>query len=219
MVIEGQFGRGRTMAFMTSSGPQWNNWMRNATFPPILLLLEDYLAAGRYSNRVALVGHSQNLARPSGATTPDVMVFSPTGLPTESNAERTEARVKMMPVATAENERAQIAADLGSQLLNTNRETRYPGIYEFWFRNTDSTSSVDRVAVNVDTTESDMAVVSNERLLSGLAASNPSLVAWDKFNPQPQTRAVSSLSRFLLLGLVLLFVIEQVLAWSCSYHN
>ena len=219
LVIEGQFGRGRTVAILTSAGPEWNNWMRNATFPPILLLLEDYLAAGRYSNEVSVAGHHLTVSQAAGTTTPDVTAFSPSGLPTETASQPTKTRLKMMPLPATDGQANRNAADFGSPMLQTNRETKLPGVYEFWFRKTDSTAAVDRVAINVDTVESEMAVVAGERLLSSLAAAQPSLVAWDKFNPQPQTRSVSTLSRILLLVMALLLVVEQFLAWMCSYHS
>jgi len=219
LVIEGQFGGGRTIAVLTSAGPQWNNWMRNATFPPILLLMEDYLAAGKYTDDHSIAGHNQPISQRAGETTPDVIAFGPSELPTERQSQRTESRLKMMPTPSVEGQSNRIAVDFGSPLLQTNRETKFPGVYEFWFRKTDSSAAVNRVAINVDTAESEMTIVTGERLLSGLAAAKPSLVAWDKFNPQPQTRSVSTLGRVLLLVMALLFVVEQILAWSCSYHN
>ena len=208
LVIEGQYGNGRTMMFMTTAGPQWNNWMRNATFPPILLLLEDYLSAGKYPHEAALVGSAVPIVKPTGTVTPDVTLTSPT-----ESVERVESKIRLTQTE------AGLEASIGESLTSIiNRSTSVPGIYELWFREMDSSSSVDRVALNVDQSESDLEIVDDEKLMQFFGSEAPSLTNWDQFNPEPKKKAVSSLSRLLLLLLVLLLVAEQTLGWMCSYH-
>ena len=208
LVIEGQYGNGRTMMFMTTAGPQWNNWMRNATFPPILLLLEDYLSAGKYPHEAALVGSAVPIVKPTGTVTPDVTLTSPT-----ESVERVESKIRLTQTE------AGLEASIGESLTSIiNRSTSVPGIYELWFREMDSSSSVDRVALNVDQSESDLEIVDDEKLMQFFGSEAPSLTSWDQFNPEPKKKAVSSLSRLLLLLLVLLLVAEQTLGWMCSYH-
>jgi hypothetical protein len=82
----------------------------------------------------------------------------------------------------------------------------------------DSSSSVDRIALNVDCAESDLQMIGDEKLLQNLSDSLPSLMNWDQFSPEPKQKAVSSMNRLLLLVLVLMLVAEQTLGWMCSYH-
>ncbi len=208
LVIEGQYGKGRTMMFMTTAGPLWNNWMRNATFPPILLLLEDYMAAGKYQHEVQLVGDPVLISKPTGSVTPDVKSSAPT-----LSTERLSGKIRL--VQTESGLQGSIGASVDSLL---NRETSVPGIYELWFRQMDSSSSVERIALNVDCAESDLEMIGDEKLLQNLPGSLPSLMNWDQFNPEPKQKAVSSLNRLLLLVLVLVLVAEQTLGWMCSYH-
>ena len=208
LMIEGQYGNGRTMMFMTTAGPQWNNWMRNATFPPILLLLEDYLSAGKYPHEAALVGSAIPILKPTGSVTPDVALTSPT-----ESAERVKSKIRLTQTD------AGLQASIGESLTSViNRSTSVPGIYELWFREMDSSSSVDRVALNVDSAESDLEIVDDEKLMQFFGSEAPSLTNWDQFNPEPKKKAVSSLSRLLLLLLVLMLIAEQTLGWMCSYH-
>ena len=208
LMIEGQYGNGRTMMFMTTAGPQWNNWMRNATFPPILLLLEDYLSAGKYPHEAALVGSAISILKPTGSVTPDVALTSPT-----ESAERVKSKIRLTQTD------AGLQASIGESLTSViNRSTSVPGIYELWFREMDSSSSVDRVALNVDPAESDLEIVDDEKLMQFFGSEAPSLTNWDQFNPEPKKKAVSSLSRLLLLLLVLMLIAEQTLGWMCSYH-
>ena len=208
LVIEGQYGKGRTMMFMTTAGPQWNNWMRNATFPPILLLLEDYLSAGKYLHEAAIVGSAVSIMKPTGSVTPDVTLTSPT-----ESAERVESKIRLTQTE------AGLESTIGESSTSIiNSGTSVPGIYELWFREMDSSSSVDRVALNVDHLESDLSMVDDEKLMQFFGSEAPSLTNWDQFNPEPKQKAVSSLSRLLLLLLVLVLVAEQTLGWMCSYH-
>jgi len=208
LLIEGQYGNGRTLMCMTTAGTQWNNWMRNATFPPILLLLEDYLAAGKYPHETTLVGSPVDFLKPTGSVTPDVALLSPTG-----SDERIETRIRL------EQTDAGLAGRVGESLHSTvNRGTSFPGVYELWFREMDSSSNVDRIPLNVDCAESEMAMLDDEKLMLQFEGVQPNLTNWDQFNPEPEQKAVSALNRLLLLVLVLLLVVEQYLGWSCSYH-
>ncbi len=208
LVIEGQYGKGRTMMFMTTAGPLWNNWMRNATFPPILLLLEDYMAAGKYQHETQLVGDPVAIDKETGSVTPDVTAYIPT-----SSAERLKKKIRLGQTDSG------LQGSIGaSELSFLNRETGLPGIYELWFRQMDSTSSVDRIALNVDCDESDLGIAGDEKLLQNMQGVLPTLTNWDQFNPEPKQKAVSSLNRLLLLVLVLVLVVEQTLGWMCSYH-
>ena len=99
------------------------------------------------------------------------------------------------------------------------RETDVAGIYDVWFQRTDSTQEVNRYTLNVDTSESEMALANRQKLLSQLEKSRPTLVDWDQFNPEPKQKPASSLSRLLLLLLVGFLVVEQSLAYSTSYHQ
>jgi len=208
LVIEGQYGNGRTMMFMTTAGPQWNNWMRNATFPPILLLLEDYVSAGKYPHEVSLVGSAVPIQKPTGSVTPDVTLTSPT-----ESVERIESKLRLTQTDSG------LESSIGeSRHSIVNRGTAVSGIYELWFRQMDSSSAVDRVALNIDPAESDLAMVDDEKLMQFFGSDAPSLTNWDQFNPEPEKKAVSSLSRLLFLVLIVMLVAEQTLGWMCSYH-
>lgn len=216
LVVEGQYGKGRTMVFLSTVGPMWNNWMRNATFPPILLLLEDYMAAGQNQQETLTVGRSIQLNKIAGSVTPDVVSLAPSRIAksnSEAAADRLERKIRLESVGS------KLTARIGSEAFATNRETRFPGVYEFVYRQTDASSSTDRVALNVDTDESDLELVNETALGGRLQSSVASINNWDQFNPEPQQKPASSLNRFLLLMLILFLVAEQTLAWSCSYHS
>lgn len=166
------------------------------------------MAAGKYQHEVQLVGDPVLISKPTGSVTFDVKSSAPT-----LSTERLSGKIRL--VQTESGLQGSIGASVDSLL---NRETSVPGIYELWFRQMDSSSSVERIALNVDCAESDLEMIGDEKLLQNLPGSLPSLMNWDQFNPEPKQKAVSSLNRLLLLILVLVLVAEQTLAWMCSYH-
>ena len=99
------------------------------------------------------------------------------------------------------------------------RETEFAGVYDVWLRRTDSSQEVRRYALNADTVESQMQLASSPKVLSCLESSQPKLVSWDEFNPEPNQKPISTLSRLLLILLVGVLVTEQLLAYSASYHR
>ena len=208
LIVESSYGKGRTMMVMTTAGAQWNNWMRNATFPPILLLLEDHLAAGRYLSNVDLVGEAISFVKPTGSVTPDVTLLSPA-----AGDERIESRIRL------ESTDQGLVGSIGESLSSkVNRGTSVPGFYELWFRQMDSSSSVDRIGVNVDTQESELLLIGDEKLAQSLDSDSTKISSWDQFDPEPERKPDSTLHRILLVLLFLFLIAEQTLAWMCSYH-
>ena len=213
LVVEKSFGNGRVIAFTSTAGPIWNNWSRNATFPPILLLMQDYLAAGKYLQEEQFVGSQIEILKSTSTHTPAITLIAPGG----SNGNRLVTRSKMS-VSTTDS--GKLNTTIGKRLPSESiRETDVPGLYDVWFRRTDSNSEVNRFAMNVETGESEMALVNRQTLLASLEKSQPSIVDWDQFNPEPKQKPASSLSKLLLLLLVGVLVVEQILAYSTSYHR
>jgi len=56
LVVERSFGKGRTMTFLTSASPTWNNWGRNPSFVVVLLELTAYLSKRSEQSQTFLVG-------------------------------------------------------------------------------------------------------------------------------------------------------------------
>ena len=56
LVLEKTFGAGRTMTFLTSASPTWNNWGRNPSFVVVLLELTAYLSRRAEQSQTFLVG-------------------------------------------------------------------------------------------------------------------------------------------------------------------
>jgi len=213
LVVEKSFGQGRAVVFTSTAGPVWNNWSRNATFPPIMLLLQDYLASGKYVSEKRVVGQAVELAVNSKAFTPNVTIIAPGG----SDGVRLVTQRKMS-VSGTDSEKLNLS--FGKPLPSESiRETDIPGFYDVWMRRTDSDQKVERFSLNVDVAESEMALANRQKMLVDLENCHPTIVDWDEFNPEPKQKPASSLSKLLLLLLVIVLVAEQLLAYWTSYHQ
>ena len=213
LAVESSFGSGRVIAFTTTAGPLWNNWSRNATFPPILLLMQDYLAAGKFIAEDRLVGSAIEIDVASNVYTPNMTALMPSG--GDGTRITSQTRLEVSPLSSD-----RLVATLGKLIPGElARETDIPGIYDIWFRHTDSSQSVARYGLNVNTAESDMRLASPQEILANLQSSQPTMVQWDQFNPEPKQKPVSPLSRLLLVLLIGILVTEQLLAYSTSYHR
>ena len=56
LVVEKTFGAGRTMTFLTSASPAWNNWARNPSYVVVLLELTAWLSKRPEQSQQFLVG-------------------------------------------------------------------------------------------------------------------------------------------------------------------
>ena len=210
LMVESSFGRGRIVACLTSAGPVWNNWARNATYLPILLLLEDYLAGGKMRTDSFNLSMSVKLIKSSNEFLSNVSVFSPVA----RSDQRDEKELEMIEV-----EGGELVVTLPTYTSAGREAMNYPGIYDFWFQRLNGAWDINRTAINVDVNESDLEVVTPGKLLTRLQSVEPTWVDWNQFNPEPDVKRASSLSRLLLLLILLVFAVEPLLAYLSSFHH
>ena len=207
LILEKDFGDGKFMLVTTSAGPVWNNWARNPTFPPLLLLTHNRLAQGRFPAADVMVGQSVPLNFDIEQYGPNVELLIPVEKP-DSRGSRTRLRESM------ELESNQYRLTLG--LLN--RETDHPGLIDVWLKSSSGRTEVQRLAVNVEPDEGELKLISRQNLASALDSAQVNIMEWDQFNPDPGAEASSDLGKVLLLILIGVLVLEQWLAYQCSFH-
>ena len=208
LMVTGRFGQGRTMVVTTTAGKPWNNWISNPTFIPTVLLVENFLAAGRFSADENLVGCELSQSLAVDSYTPNMTQV----VPTTDKVGRT-AVDKSLTRGENQNWVGQLSM-AGDSLFNTAR----PGIYEMWLRRVDSTREVRRYAVNVDARESEMAVAGRSQVLAQMDQVKPTFTFWNRFSPEPVQKLASSMTKFLLVLLFAFFVLEMVVAYWASSH-
>jgi hypothetical protein len=209
-IIERPVGRGRSVLLTTSADVSWSTWPVHPTFPPIIHETVRYAAEGRWHQRQHLVGEPLLRTLTGRESGIKVTVKSPDG------SEQT-----LRPVV-GEN-RADIAFT----------GTNHPGIYEMSLE-----SPVDAAgpqgssasgkaapavrhefyAINVDPRESDLEMVDEKILrsttLAGVPYDRRSDWSHESRELGGSEPATSGLSRWLLVAMLALLLVEPLLAWN-----
>ncbi len=215
LIVQSRFGSGNVIVVTTTAGPIWNNWSRNGTFPPVMLLVENLLAAGKYASEINFVGVPINIVVPANLYGPELTLVAPG----ESRwlDEQVRVPMKLRMTLSPKGDEYQIA--LGqADATDAHSSVDLPGIYDIWFRTANSKLELKRLALNVETAESEMKLVNSQNCLAALIQSKPSWVDWDAFSPEPKQNSASSISNLFLFVLLGLLIAEQLLAYSASYH-
>ncbi|MDB4766188.1 hypothetical protein OAG71_00725, partial [bacterium] len=213
LFVTSRFGKGQVIACTTTAGPVWTNWARNATFPPIMLLMQDYLAAGKQSSNDQLVQSPYSIDVDRSEYLPKAQIIKPVA----NDQPREIAEL----ILTAEGDGRlvkQIAGAPGTQGVYA-FEVQRPGVFDIWLQRRDGGYDVTRKSFNIDVAESNLQQSNTVNMVASLNAAQPVLSDWNTFNPEPEVRQASSLTRFFLIALTLLLVAEQALAYSSSYHQ
>ena len=197
--IEKQYGRGRVVAFMTTAGPTWNNWAReNPSFPVAMLELQGYLASQLSTEVPHLVGM------------PLDVVLDP--------AQYEEQVEFTTPDKTAGPMRTEAAMLTSGKLLASFPATGRAGMYQARLLRKDGKEEIRQWAYNVEAEEGDLRVISGPELASRLEGIQYEYHPAALFQYDSQEQEGYNLSSFLLYLLVFLLIVEQILAWSASYH-
>jgi hypothetical protein len=200
LVVEGKFGDGRVVAFLTSAAPTWNNWARNnPSFVVAMLELQAFLAGQAKDDASRLVGSPIALELDPAVYEPQVRLSGPDqGGPPPLTADA---------VPTA-------GGSLAVSLVGTDRS----GIYTARLRRTDGTTEERFFAINVDPQEGDLKALDGPALAARLQGIHYEYAQAAGFQAAAEDLAGFNLSEPLLYLLVVLLIAEQVLAWSASYH-
>ena len=200
LVVSKMFGSGRSVVVTTTAGPKWNNWLKNPTYLPIMLLMQDYVAAGRFSSVDQLVGQ-----------------------PIEESYSKKDVRPDASMVVGEPDDRVEIPLSLTvgpkGETLVSQVSTDKSGVYEIWAQRLDGDIDVRRTAINVDTSESDLAQAEHKAIMNRLSGTKMKLVDWDDFNPEPKIKPASTLNRLLFCLLIAALIAEPVLAFMTNYHR
>ncbi|HET6323218.1 MAG TPA: BatA domain-containing protein [Planctomycetaceae bacterium] len=209
-IVERPVGRGRSVLLTTSADVSWSTWPVHPTFPPMIHETVRYAAEGRWHQRQHLVGEPLLRTLTSREAGIKVTVKSPDG------------SEQMLRPIVGENR-----ADI------TFAGTNHPGIYEMTLETpADATPPQastaagkpaaamrhELYAINVDPRESDLEMVDEKVLRTTTLAGVP----YDRRSDwSHETRelggsepATSGLSRWFLVAMLALLLVEPLLAWN-----
>lgn len=197
LVVERAYGQGRVVAVMTTAGPDWNNWSTGESFVIAMHKIQIELTTSRVIER---------------------LVGAPLALELDPAAYRPEVRLAT-PAPGAGRSRATDAARAGNgQLAVSFPDTDWAGVYEAQLRRTDGTPETRRYAFNVDPAEGDLRIMTGPLLAARLEGIGYEYEESEGFHYSGRDLAGFDLGPMLLYFLVALLLVEQLWAWSASYH-
>jgi Aerotolerance regulator N-terminal len=206
LAVEGRLGEGRVIAFLTKAGPgetpqgAWNNWGRNnPSYVVAMLELEAYLAEGRHRSAPHLVGFPLTTSKPRAQYDPSVRFVLP----------RQQGGGTLSVDAVAE----------GNELNAVLNDTGVAGVYEAqWAQHNAGELVTTQFALNVDPREGDLHRLDATQLAERLRGIKYLYQQAQDVIYDGERLAGPNLGRFFMWLLVIVLLVEQVLAYSASYH-
>ena len=212
LVVERQFGLGRMVVWTTSCQPLWHDWTSNPSFVVAVLKSQEHMMSGQIDSWQSIVGRSASFSLSRDDYQPSYSVLTPAaGSLIQSEIERTAETVSDSP-----DEYQIRLGDSADRGIGT--ETARRGVYEIHTRQTDEQLDVFRWAYNLDTRESELALVDRSTMLDRLSGLRPHYEHWDEVSTDARRDLNSTFARWFLAILIVLLIGEQVLAYLLSYH-
>jgi hypothetical protein len=199
LAVEKQFGKGRVLAFLTTASPVWNNWARN---PGVVMFLDlqAYLAGREEAEPSRLVGAPLEVSLDPAKYLPQVRFVTP--------------QEAAAPSATID-----AALDKNTKKLHAVlAETGASGYYEALLTRANNVAETRRYAYNVDPAEGNLAALDQPQLAERLSGLNYLFDRADAFQTAQNENAGYNLREAILYSLIILLILEQLLAYSASYH-
>ena len=199
IVLEKTYGEGRSLQFLTTAGPQWNNWGRaDPSFVVVMLELASQLAAGGSAASSGVVGSPMAIRRPAAEFEDQAVVVPVDGESAESEvlAGRVEGDEVVFDYAAAT-----------------------PGFYQLRLPRKEGAREESIVAFNVDVAESRLALAdpaeTDERWEGAAVQWIDAAAGAAAFESE---NAAGEASAPLIALLAALAVSEVMLAYACGFH-
>jgi hypothetical protein len=198
LVVERPYGDGMVVAVLTTAAPTWNNWARgNPSWVVVMLELESHLARSRRRAESLEVG-------------------DPVAVRLDPGVDEIEVDVAVPPDGTLVHQTA--VASSSGMLEATLRDTSAAGGYTARWRRLDGTERERIFAVNVNADEGQLERIGRERLDRALAGIAFKYDRAESLQPDTTTLAGVPLMKPILHLLAAVLIIEQLVAFSASYH-
>jgi hypothetical protein len=227
--FERQVGKGHVAAFLTSAGPQWNNWSKNPSVVVFQLELVKHLAREDQALQRRIVGEPIRVSFDPAEYLETVEITAP-----DANGKRvtrltatrppgSDKAAAAMPGQTTNSSNGQRKADKARpeaiRVSATYAETDRPGMYVVrLFKDQAAAPEEQWVAFNVPTDESDLKLATNAEILARLTSDvhvqihEPGQTQWIEGHSAAQEART-----LLLFLLAIALVLEQLFAHRLSY--
>jgi hypothetical protein len=203
LMVEKRFGKGRVLAVLTTATPIWNNFAYQFPFPPLLLDMQVSLGSSKVFNPLFEIGTAYESSVPEIDYQAEVEFVVPAD---------GEPKTITSPAKINESDQSQRIVRLD--------DTSRAGVYEVRLRRLDGTPEVRRLAYNFVPSESDLKTMDEGELRASLDGVDFVYRESDEFLAPIKQQAGFPLAEqwWFFLALVVLLILEQLLAYSASYH-
>ncbi len=197
LLVEKPFGNGLGVAVLTTAGPEWNNWARgNPSWVVVMLELQNHLASQRRHVGPLRVGDRV------------VVTLQP-------GVDETEVDFLVPPDGAVVR---QAAAAPPGKPFNAALRIEHPGICTARWRRVDGTERERLTAVSLVPDEGQLERIGRERLDRALVGIPFRYDRADALQPAADALAGVPFTKPLLLGLLVILLLEQFVAFVASYH-
>ncbi len=206
LLVEKSFGKGRVMAFLSTTSDDWNNWKTSSSFVVFVFDVVPYLSHRFGATGGLLVGEPKTVTFNSPPFEPVVHFSGPGG-------DDSAATISAEP----DKDRNGAPGTPGRQtVIYTKTETA--GFYKAQLTQPSQKTEIRNFAVNVDPLEGDLRALAGPDLASRLAPLKYEFETAAKYSSKIDETQGRNLGDFFLLILLIVLILEQVFAWSCGYH-
>lgn len=213
LVVEKTLGDGKVVAVLTSASPTWNDLAKGPSLVVMALNIQSFLASGKRTRDPLYVGSPLKVELDSQTQRKDLAFVAP-----DRSGQRLVIEKAAVPVGGQSRVMVAAIGDVDLKASVIEGETELAGVYEAWPISNEGDVSVRRYVMNVDPAEGDLATIDIDALNRQIKPTGATLLAWDQLSEEPLSGAGSNLAQFILILLIILLVIEQLLAYSASYH-
>jgi hypothetical protein len=199
LLVEKDFGQGRVLAFLSTTAGKWNNWSSaEPSFVAFVLNMVPYLSHRFGASQALLVGEPKTVTFGDPPFEPVVHFSGPGG----------DASAATINGDTSGKDRRTV----------TYTKTETAGFYKALLTQPSHKTEIRTFAVNVDPAEGDLRALAGPDLASRLAPLKYEFDYASKYDTKLDETQGRNLGDSLLLVFLIVLIVEQLFAWSCSYH-
>lgn len=214
--FEHSIGEGRVLTFLTTAGKRWSNWpIADAPGYVVMhMLMTQYLQKPSEAVDIRQIAETMKFSWPVSQFTEVLNVFLPES-ESEDATEDTFLRLQASPVKKADNSEAD---DEEEQIAVSLPQASRPGVYRLKRFRLDGEDDEQWLAMNVPTTESNLAVASAPVIQQQLETNNLSVILAGVSDELSGGDAGREMRWFLLGLLIFVLICEQLLSLRMSFH-
>ncbi|MEO8268622.1 MAG: BatA domain-containing protein, partial [Aureliella sp.] len=216
LLIDQGLGDGRVVTLLTGLTNDWSNWAQDPTFVVVALRTLGYLGSFRRASTSEPVGSPLEMVVSDTTVLPEVEVL----LPAKREGSQRVMLLRQVAVEAGTNSVSRL--DLSIDLADMDRDLvdslLRPGIYETWMTNSQGEKLLQNSAHNVAAAEGNLDRVTHAELEQKLAGIPLDIRTADAISGGGLSSPEASHSTLLMACLAGLLLIEQLLAYSASYH-